>query len=441
MNYQALDQRIPKGKTMKHIKTLAALVLIGSIPSLYAMEETAQPRKPMSLKNITNNCFMNAALQVTYTMHGVTSTLSEQKAPYEEGSLSLDYCNLLPQMMYGENTIDPTALCFKGWHKMGIEPLKQSDTNDFLSMLLRGLALNDIKQGAQIPIYEGTVDQQTDLARQFYIGTSSSIYHEESGTFKEPRKEPVPCLTLAVNEGDTTLHTCLASHFQPKIESVRTSQGYPVDGTRQCFLTNTQKYLIFSFDRRGYTFNQEEENAQPFYTRKENPISFPLYQMSIKSYFGDQNNAKGPYELIGIIMHSGNAVAGHYTAYVKSGNQWYYCNDSIIEPLNEEDVEKIATQGYGKNKNTLPTSLVYQLSTTRLSYPPAKKIAKKPEPKPIIPPEKPRRTPRRNYPQRNGTSSNSRAYKAALARQKKKTVNPRGRRGKTTYPNGQTKWK
>ena len=68
-------------------------------------------------------------------------------------------------------------------------------------------------------------------------------------------------------------------------------------------------------------------------------------------------------------MHSGSANCGHYTAYVKLGNQWYYCNDEKIVPINEDEVIKLAERGYGVNNNTLPTTLVYERTKTRAHYP------------------------------------------------------------------------
>ena len=44
-------------------------------------------------------------------------------------------------------------------------------------------------------------------------------------------------------------------------------------------------------------------------------------------------NKSPNYNLIGAIVHLGKTLkSGHYIAYIKSDNQWYRCNDEVIEP-------------------------------------------------------------------------------------------------------------
>ena len=47
-----------------------------------------------------------------------------------------------------------------------------------------------------------------------------------------------------------------------------------------------------------------------------------------------KNNSPN-YNLIGAIVHLGKTLqGGHYIAYIKSDNQWYRCDDEVIEPNN-----------------------------------------------------------------------------------------------------------
>jgi len=46
-----------------------------------------------------------------------------------------------------------------------------------------------------------------------------------------------------------------------------------------------------------------------------------------------EDSAKSPevmYDLCGTVNHKGTLHQGHYTANVKCGNQWYFCNDASI---------------------------------------------------------------------------------------------------------------
>lgn len=43
-----------------------------------------------------------------------------------------------------------------------------------------------------------------------------------------------------------------------------------------------------------------------------------------------KNNKDEPYELMGVVAHSGTKNGGHYIAYVKRNNKIYKCDDDKI---------------------------------------------------------------------------------------------------------------
>jgi len=75
----------------------------------------------------------------------------------------------------------------------------------------------------------------------------------------------------------------------------------------------------FAFDMYGGT------------TRLGKYIKYP-YQLEIREFMSRVNRGNPPpYVLVGVLVHSGERCdSGHYLAYVKSGNDWYKANDSII---------------------------------------------------------------------------------------------------------------
>ncbi len=360
-----------------YMKKLALITCLGIASGALAMDHVVEPRKPVPLKNIGSSCFMNAAIQVAYAMHDVTSLLLEQSDVYKEDTLAKAYVDLLPFFMFSDidkDGIDPSTFCFLGWNQVQSDPFKQADANEFLVELLRCLTYKDVgdTHWPRLGRHIGPLELITDLSRLFYVRTASKAYAHlgDMGTFEaKPRVEPVPCLMLPVQENSMSLADCLRSYFQPVGENVRTPAGL-VEGERHTFLEGTHKYFICSLDRRGFAARAEDsDEEQPTYTRNENPISFDLYNQSFDEFLQDKDKAEGFYEIIGIIMHSGSANCGHYTAYVKSGNQWYYCNDEKITALDETDVIELATRGYGVNQNTLPTTLLFECKRTRARYP------------------------------------------------------------------------
>lgn len=44
-----------------------------------------------------------------------------------------------------------------------------------------------------------------------------------------------------------------------------------------------------------------------------------------------------------MLVHSGNAIGGHYYAYIKSfeDGKWYNYNDTEVKEISEEDVTKV----------------------------------------------------------------------------------------------------
>ncbi|ELP88177.1 hypothetical protein EIN_224200 [Entamoeba invadens IP1] len=62
-------------------------------------------------------------------------------------------------------------------------------------------------------------------------------------------------------------------------------------------------------------------------------------------------------ELSGIILHSGNVNAGHYTSIIKGDNgRWWKCNDKIVVEYNER---RIKEDSYGSQSNSLSASVLF----------------------------------------------------------------------------------
>ena len=58
------------------------------------------------------------------------------------------------------------------------------------------------------------------------------------------------------------------------------------------------------------------------------PFSFPALALFFQ-------NASTKYSLFAVIVHSGYAMFGHYTAFVRSadGPTWFYADDSHVGPV------------------------------------------------------------------------------------------------------------
>ncbi|AWO98165.1 putative ubl carboxyl-terminal hydrolase 18-like isoform 2 [Scophthalmus maximus] len=99
------------------------------------------------------------------------------------------------------------------------------------------------------------------------------------------------------------------------------------------------------------------------YTRKLDcqvtfPETFDFSEIAREGFATDfaQNECK--YTLYAVVVHSGSAMCGHYTAYVRHrGNQgWYYADDSFIRQASWEDVQRTN----GKYNSTTAYMLMYR---------------------------------------------------------------------------------
>ncbi len=345
-----------------------------------------EPLKPAPLKNIGSSCFMNAALQAVYAMQDITYLVNQQSKDsiYKKDSLAEAYTDLLPHFMHSDiddEEIDPSTFCFRGWHQLNDNPCDQADANELLRELLECIAYKDVKD-TKWPFFarhdepndpdlaQYPEELKTDLAQLFYVFSESKAYADlgEVGFFESDIEvQHSPCLNLRVLPESKNINECLRYFSSPTFDAVAIEGLGPVDGERHTFLQRTGRYIICSLDRKNF-IRRTRGQTVPTFTRHENPISFDLYNQSFDQCFKDQSKSCGNYEVIGIIMHSGSANSGHYTAYVKAGSEWYYCNDETITPCSEQEVFKIGQLGYGANKNTLVTTLIYEHSATRPEY-------------------------------------------------------------------------
>merc|ERR550519_1090004 len=76
-----------------------------------------------------------------------------------------------------------------------------------------------------------------------------------------------------------------------------------------------------------------------------------------------QRDVKQPYDLVGVVVHSGQANAGHYYSFIKnrysSGEKWFKFNDTTVEEvdMNEDTLKQECFGGSYKVKKVPGSSL------------------------------------------------------------------------------------
>jgi hypothetical protein len=83
-----------------------------------------------------------------------------------------------------------------------------------------------------------------------------------------------------------------------------------------------------------------ERDARHNIVKSEVPVGVPLELNTLYPLVVEGDAADAPFKLSAVVLHSGSMAGGHYTAAVRSGDRWLYCDDSRVTELRgfEEDM-------------------------------------------------------------------------------------------------------
>lgn len=117
-----------------------------------------------------------------------------------------------------------------------------------------------------------------------------------------------------------------------------------VNAVQKINIWEPPKILIIGLKRNEVKLINVNNNFTYSNTKKENKITFPIYNFNIKDYMNPlkktYNDSKYNYNLKCINNHSGNTENGHYWSYCKNSidNKWYNFNDDNVSEISEENI-------------------------------------------------------------------------------------------------------
>lgn len=331
-------------------------ILLACIMPVYGSYLT---KIPPSITNLGNLCYMNATLQCLYQIAPLTKFMLTKGASfYKPDTIAMQYVNLVKKIDSATFTA-PTELCVPVFRDFfSNRQHAQEDATEFLSQLIERLGQDDVKPSELANAYYLDSDNlvpNTDVNLLFSLITKSA-----GAGKKEVRKMltvPLEQDIIASSQEEyyaykqkhpelvyKTLEECLRSYF--------TAPDVPKPN-----IFKAPDYLIIFLLRTVPIRTSPKTIVQ---IKADQPISFPLYNLSLASYFDQSVAPTNPvYNLASCVLHTGSPTEGHYTALVKDAtNTWYFCDDSQILQKSLAQVEQIAHDG--QYHSFTPYLLFYQ---------------------------------------------------------------------------------
>lgn len=317
------------------------------------------------LANLGNTCFINSCIQAlinTYEFNEFLDNTNFQKKLSAlrnpkfrfDSTLLIEYNNLRT-MMFKENcSISPgafiaiTRLVAKEKKQEMFSGYDQNDLQEFLLFLLDSFHIA-LHRSVEIEIKGNIKNEEDNLAKDCYTMIKNMYSKEYSEIIKlfygihvsqicslndksvlNNTPEPFFVLSLPIPEEikNPSLYQCFQEHTKSEILkdenawfNEKTNQKQDIE--KKIIFWSLPQILIIHLKRFHFTGRKINKNIIV-------PLSLDLNDL-VKNYEKSDNN----YDLFAICNHMGNALGGHYTAYVKNANnKWYHCNDVQVQEFN-----------------------------------------------------------------------------------------------------------
>ncbi len=351
----------------------------GTAAIIFLHEASAQhgdSARPKSLTNFGNSCYLNASCQLAFQLSREPA-LTKAFAINRASSLQKRFLQLCQYA--GDDTSFTDVLrafeteCRTTFFQAKNGERDQQDNQELLVGLLDGLS------EPSSPTNKGSNEQKifAAVADLFSIHQSEAIVKSidhvpgPSNTYSWQDLPPSSMIDLALKNDETPLTQLLQEQFgQETVDLIRAPEITSQKFDKITKLKATGPFLFVNVKRAGSALN-----------RIAHTTPFPL-RLNPTNCFIDEGTAK-QYELVGVVMHAGqSARSGHYVSYARGLENgvpvWFYCSDSHIQKISDEEMVRISYRGYGDpwaGYTSLPVTWLYKALDKNSQLPPASHIA------------------------------------------------------------------
>ena len=317
--------------------------------SLINREVNSIINSTIGLNNLGNTCFMNTCLQnLIHSEDFIKRLISKKSSISRSTPISYYFFNLCQELSNSSRAVSPTK--FK--EKFGLKHhlfagYGQNDTQEFCRVLLEDMntELNDVKK--KKPYVELTTSGKSKIQcdREFdenFRGRENSIVMDSfygqiiniftcKCSFKDYSFQKVLDLPLLLQSSSSvSITSLLEDYFEDekiKFETKCEKCGKKTVHLKEIRFSQPPNILILSLQRINPRTKRKNSCA----------VSFPEI-LNINKFIDEDcgHSKEGEYILYGIGNHSGTINFGHYYAYIKLNDKyWYEFNDSFVSKKGE----------------------------------------------------------------------------------------------------------
>ncbi|XP_016370287.1 ubl carboxyl-terminal hydrolase 18-like [Sinocyclocheilus rhinocerous] len=167
-------------------------------------------------------------------------------------------------------------------------------------------------------------------------------------------------LPLAICERENSLESCINSFFQ--LQKLADSEKVYCDNCEKKQPSSYEVKLV-SLPPILCVHLKRFRNYDGFTKKLYDKVTFPETFSTAIFAAGQSENADclkaEHYSLYAVVVHMGSTMSGHYTAFISSNQDWYYADDSCVQPSTWENVQD-TYGGYRRHYGETAYLLLYR---------------------------------------------------------------------------------